>query len=106
MRLPRPTSFYVRPTYSCITLHLPKLSLVAEDEYLVSDPVAEKKWNFKFSESIERSKGPDGGSNLFNQMTFYVTPKVSVDIKLLKNVVSAGGGQVSTGNSGATLFRC
>ncbi|KIK88110.1 hypothetical protein PAXRUDRAFT_802378 [Paxillus rubicundulus Ve08.2h10] len=70
--------------------------LLPEDEYLLSDPVAEKKWNFKFSDSIERSKGPDGGSNLFKQMTFYVTPKVSVDIKLLKNVVSAGGGQVQT----------
>ncbi|KAF8841436.1 hypothetical protein BDN67DRAFT_980341 [Paxillus ammoniavirescens] len=70
--------------------------LLPEDEYLLSDPVAEKKWNFKFSESIKRSKGPDGGANLFKQMTFYVTPRVSVDIKLLKNVVSAGGGQVQT----------
>lgn len=43
---------------------------------------------------MARAKGPEGGSNLFKQMTFYVTPKVAVDIKLLKNVISAGGGQV------------
>ncbi|KAF9231647.1 hypothetical protein BU15DRAFT_82141 [Melanogaster broomeanus] len=32
-------------------------------------------------------------SNLFKDMMFYVTPKVSIDIKLLKNGVSAAGGQ-------------
>lgn len=47
-------------------------------------------------DAMARAKGPGGGSSLFKQMTFYVTPKVSVDTKLLKNVVSAGGGQVQT----------
>lgn len=60
----------------------------------MSDTVAEQKWEFNFTDAMARAKGPEGGPNLFKQMTFYVTPKVSVDTKLLKNVVSAGGGQV------------
>ena len=66
----------------------------AESDYLLSDAAAEQKWEFKFADATARAKGPEGGSNLFKQMTFYVTPKVSVDAKLLKNVISAGGGQV------------
>ncbi|KIJ57442.1 hypothetical protein HYDPIDRAFT_104235, partial [Hydnomerulius pinastri MD-312] len=72
--------------------------ILPEDSYMLSDPAAEKKWNFKFSDAITRSKGPDGGTNLFKNMTFYVTPKVSVDIKLLKKIVLAGGGKVQTTN--------
>jgi hypothetical protein len=34
-------------------------------------------------------------------MTFDVTPEVSVDAKLFKNVVSAGGGQVQTSTTPA-----
>ncbi|KAF9219682.1 hypothetical protein BS17DRAFT_788949 [Gyrodon lividus] len=79
--------------------------LLPEDEYLLSDSAAEKKWNFKFSEAMERSRGPDGGANLFKQMTFYVTPKVSVDIKLLKNVVLAGGGLVQTANPTVRILK-
>ncbi|KAG6371485.1 hypothetical protein JVT61DRAFT_9520 [Boletus reticuloceps] len=70
--------------------------LLPEDDYLLSDAAAEKKWAFKFADAIARAKRSEGGSNLFKQMTFYVTPKVSVDAKLLKNVISAGGGQVQT----------
>lgn len=68
---------------------------IAEEDYLLSDFSAEKKWQFKFADSVERSKGPDGGTNLFKQLTFYVTPKVPIDIKLLKNVISVSGGQVN-----------
>jgi hypothetical protein len=68
----------------------------AESDYLLSDAAAERKWGFKFTDAMARAKAPEGGSNLFKQMTFYVTPKVSVDAKLLKNIVSAGGGQVQT----------
>ena len=35
------------------------------------------------------------GGKLLAGQTFYVTPKVAVDTKLLKNVVNACGGQVS-----------
>ncbi|KAH0826411.1 hypothetical protein J3R83DRAFT_5384 [Lanmaoa asiatica] len=70
--------------------------LLPENDYLLSDTAAEQKWAFKFTDAIARAKGPEGGPSLFKHMTFYVTPKVSVDAKLLKNVVSAGGGQVQT----------
>lgn len=72
------------------------ISFLAERDYLLSDAAAEQKWAFKFVDAMARAKGPEGGSNLFKQMTFYVTPKVSVDAKLFKNVVSAGGGQIQT----------
>ena len=61
----------------------------AEVDYLLSDAAAEQKWAFKFAEAMARAEGPKGGSSLFNQMTFYVTPKIGVDTKLLRNVVSA-----------------
>ncbi|KAI9457707.1 hypothetical protein HD554DRAFT_2042292 [Boletus coccyginus] len=68
--------------------------LLPESGYPLSDAAAEQKWAFKFMDAMARAKGLEGGPNLFKQMTFYVTPKVSVDVKLLKNVISAGGGQV------------
>jgi len=40
-------------------------------------------------------RAKDIGGRLFANQTFYVTPKVPVDPKLLKNVVISGGGQVS-----------
>ena len=75
---------------STFSHHLPPL---AENDYFLSDVAAEQKWAFKFADAMTRAKGPGGGSDLFKEMTFYVTPKVSVDVKLLKNVISAGGGQ-------------
>lgn len=66
--------------------------ITAEDEYLLQDPANEKKYNFKLSESLRRSKAIRG--RLFDKQTFYVTAKVPVAISLLKNVVNAAGGQV------------
>jgi hypothetical protein len=43
--------------------------------------------------SLRRAK--ELGGKLLAGQTFYVTPKVPVDTKLLKNVVNACGGQVS-----------
>lgn len=71
-------------------------SFPAENDYFLSDAAAEQKWAFKFADAMARAKKSEGGPSLFKQMTFYVTPKVSVDTKLFKNVVSAGGGQVQT----------
>lgn len=68
--------------------------LLAEHDYLLSDVAAERKWNFKFSEALQRSKQKDRGPQLFKQLTFYLTPKVPIDHKLLKAVVSSAGGQV------------
>ena len=44
-------------------------------------------------QSLRRAK--ELGGKLLAGQTFYVTPKVPVDTKLLKNVVNACGGQVS-----------
>jgi hypothetical protein len=41
---------------------------------------------------MERAKTT--GGKLFENMTFYVTPNVPVDTKLLKTVVTAQGGKV------------
>ena len=43
-------------------------------------------------QSLRRAK--ELGGKLLAGHTFYVTPKVPVDTKLLKNVVNACGGQV------------
>ncbi|EGN97163.1 hypothetical protein SERLA73DRAFT_161344 [Serpula lacrymans var. lacrymans S7.3] len=68
--------------------------LLPEDKYILSDPEAEKKWGFNLTDALRRSK--DHGCGLFAQMTFYMTAKVPIDHKLLKNIVAAAGGQIST----------
>lgn len=65
-----------------------------ETDFLISDPESERKWNFKLSASLERAKREDGGEGLLKGMTFYVTPKVEIDLKLLKAVITSAGGQV------------
>lgn len=64
----------------------------AEEDYLLRDPENEQKYGFKLSEALQRAKA--SGGKLFAGKAFYVTPKVPTDAKLLKNVVTAGGGQV------------
>lgn len=96
MQVPRPESSFVRPNVRLPMFLVDLVHSLAEAEYLLSDAAAERKWEFKFSDALARAKGPSGGPNLFKSMTFYVTPKITVDAKLLKNVVSAGGGQVQT----------
>ncbi|KAG1767131.1 hypothetical protein EDD22DRAFT_876793 [Suillus occidentalis] len=70
--------------------------LLLETDFLISDPESERKWNFKLSASLERAKREDGGEGLLKGMTFYVTPKVEIDLKLLKAVITSAGGQVQT----------
>ncbi|KAG2140533.1 uncharacterized protein EDB93DRAFT_1161734 [Suillus bovinus] len=70
--------------------------LLPETDFLISDPESERKWNFKLSASLERAKREDGGEGLLKGMTFYVTPKVEIDLKLLKAVIASAGGQVQT----------
>jgi hypothetical protein len=69
----------------------------AEEKYLLRDPVNEKKYGFKLTDAVHRAKRT--GGKIFMGKTFYVTPKVPVEVKLLKNVVIAGGGQVSSSSS-------
>jgi hypothetical protein len=59
----------------------------------LKDSENEKKFQFKLADALRRAKSL--GGRLFAGHTFYVTPKVPVDIKLLRNVVTSGGGQVS-----------
>lgn len=60
---------------------------------MLQDIANEKKFKFTLSDALRRAKANRAG--VFDGLTFYVTPKVPVDIKLLKAVVAAGGGQVS-----------
>ena len=59
----------------------------------MKDSDNEKKFKFKLADALRRAKSVRG--RLFTGHTFYVTPKVPVDLKLLRNVVTSGGGQVS-----------
>ncbi|KAJ7045600.1 BRCT domain-containing protein [Mycena alexandri] len=69
-------------------------TLLSEDDYILFDKEIEKKWNFRLPEAMARAK--EVGGKLFENMSFYVTPKVSVDTKLLKNVVTSQGGKLLT----------
>jgi mediator of DNA damage checkpoint protein 1 len=68
---------------------------------MLADPVHEKKWKFNLIDALNRAKQNKG--QLFARKTFYVTNKVPLDKKLLKNVVSAHGGQVSWSPSSRKL---
>jgi mediator of DNA damage checkpoint protein 1 len=64
-----------------------------EDNYALDDKAGERKYGMVLDEAVEKARELKGG--LFSKKMFYVTPKVAVDIKLLKSVVTACGGQVS-----------
>ena len=65
----------------------------ATHKYMLVDPVKEKQWQFILADALKRAKENKG--QLFAGKIFYVTNKVPLDKKLLKNIVSAHGGQVS-----------
>ncbi|KAJ7132847.1 hypothetical protein C8R43DRAFT_652591 [Mycena crocata] len=65
-------------------------TLLPEDDYLLQDAAAEKKYGFKLSEAVARAKEHKG--KLFQGHTFFVTPKVNA-AELLRRVVQANGGQ-------------
>ncbi|KAK0461234.1 uncharacterized protein EV420DRAFT_1531024 [Desarmillaria tabescens] len=68
--------------------------LLPENDFLLQDQTNERKYDFQLSHAVAKAKTLKG--QLFEKMVFYVTAKVSVDHKLLKNVITAFGGQVST----------
>ncbi|KAH9892440.1 hypothetical protein C8Q73DRAFT_698027 [Cubamyces lactineus] len=68
--------------------------LLPEDEFMIKDAETEKKYGFVLGDALKRAK--KNAQKLFAGKTFYVTSKVPVDSKLLKNVVTANGGQLST----------
>ena len=59
---------------------------------MVKDEASEIKYGFKLKDALERAKELNG--KLFDKMMFYITPSVPIDIKLLKNIITASGGQV------------
>ncbi|KAI0278529.1 hypothetical protein BC826DRAFT_649275 [Russula brevipes] len=65
--------------------------LLPADKYALADPANEKKWRFKLAGALKRAKAKKG--QLFAGKVFYVTNKVPLDKKLLKNIVLAHGGQ-------------
>ena len=67
--------------------------VVAEKGFALQDNAGENKYGVDLKQSLRRAK--ELGGKLLAGRTFYVTPKVAVDPKLLKNVVNACGGQVS-----------
>jgi hypothetical protein len=69
------------------------ISFVAEKGFALHDSTGENKYGVDLMQSLRRAKELDG--KLLAGKTFYVTPKIPVDTKLLKNVVNACGGQVS-----------
>ncbi|TCD65714.1 hypothetical protein EIP91_002290 [Steccherinum ochraceum] len=66
--------------------------ILVEDDFLLKDPESEKKYNFVLTEALERARESEG--KLFAGMTFVITPKIPIDTKLLKSVVTASGGQI------------
>ena len=69
------------------------ISDAAEEKHLLQDSKNERKYNFELSDALQRAKAV--GGRLFDKNILYVLPKIPLDVKLLKNVVSAGGGQVN-----------
>ncbi|KAJ7178477.1 hypothetical protein C8R43DRAFT_1117863 [Mycena crocata] len=68
--------------------------LLPEKDYILRDKTNERKWDFTLVEAMARAKEVNG--KLFEKKTFYLTPRVPVDVKLLKNVVTSQGGKLST----------
>ena len=64
----------------------------AEKDYSLEDRETEAKYSFKMTKTLERAKKNKG--KLLEGKTFYLTQKVDVDKKLMKNVVAAHGGTV------------
>lgn len=65
---------------------------IAEKQFVLKDKEGEKKYNIDLATSLRRATENHG--KMLDGYTFYTTPKVPVDIKLLRNVVNACGGAV------------
>ena len=82
--------FFFTPAYYLVDI---LFLLLAEKGFALHDSTGENKYGVDLMQSLRRAK--ELGGKLLAGQTFYVTPKVPVDTKLLKNVVNACGGQVS-----------
>ncbi|KAJ7432359.1 hypothetical protein B0H11DRAFT_2126774 [Mycena galericulata] len=68
--------------------------LLGEDDFLLEDEGGEEKYDVNIRASMRRAKTMKG--RLFNELTFYVTEKVAIDMALLRSVVLANGGKLET----------
>ncbi|KAJ7287447.1 BRCT domain-containing protein [Mycena rebaudengoi] len=66
--------------------------LLPENDYILSDKVAERRYKFRLVDAMARAK--EVGGKLFDKKTFYVTPNVPIDTTLLRSVVTLQGGKV------------
>ncbi len=73
-------------------MDLTLLLFAAEKDYLLKDKAGEDKYGVRLVDALRRAEQLKG--SLFKGHTFYVTGRVPVDSKLLKNVVNACCGQV------------
>jgi hypothetical protein len=81
-------SFFVRRLFTVI--NVTEILPLAEKKYLLQDSAGEEKFSFRLKDAIERAKQ----GKIFANEAFYVTPKVTVNMQLLKNVITSCGGQV------------
>ncbi|KIP02673.1 hypothetical protein PHLGIDRAFT_111799 [Phlebiopsis gigantea 11061_1 CR5-6] len=80
-----------------------KKKIMPEKDYILKDPDNEKRYHYKLADALSRAHKK--GRKLFEGKTFYVTPKVPVDAKLLKAVITAGGGQFSSQNPTVRILK-
>jgi hypothetical protein len=73
------------------SISLFQTSDTAEEDYLLQDDAGDAKYNFSLSRAVSRAKTLKG--KLFQDHTFYITPKVTATT-ILRNVILANGGQV------------
>ncbi|EKM60159.1 uncharacterized protein PHACADRAFT_203428 [Phanerochaete carnosa HHB-10118-sp] len=71
-----------------------KKSIQPEAPFALKDLESEKRYGYRLNDALIRARA--NGRKLFQGATFYMTPKIPVDSKLLKAVVTAGGGQLLT----------
>ncbi|PPQ92154.1 hypothetical protein CVT25_008779 [Psilocybe cyanescens] len=70
--------------------------VLPEKDFILKDKSGENKYGVNLVQALKRAKDFIENGGLLAGHTFYLTPKVPVDAKLLKNVVVACGGQVTS----------
>ncbi|KAI5824017.1 hypothetical protein K523DRAFT_420809 [Schizophyllum commune Tattone D] len=71
--------------------------LLPESDFPVVDKEGEKKQRIKLTEVVERARALKG--KLFAGHTFFITHKTTMDRDLLRSIITANGGQLSSTNA-------
>ncbi|KAL1685752.1 hypothetical protein GGG16DRAFT_65676 [Schizophyllum commune] len=77
--------------------------LLPESDFPVVDKEGEKKQRIKLAEVVERARALKG--KLFAGHTFFITHKTTMDRDLLRSIITANGGQVSSASTNAPTVR-